>query len=136
METKANAAEISHQSDGECCSTSAAGGAICVVPSARQTRINVSLESIGLRNQPAVKVRLSSAECWQTTRSGILFGVACLASPCCAPLIVPLILSVLAGTPLALWMSHNLGWVYGGLTLLSVVSFVLALRHINKRASQ
>ncbi len=62
-----------------------------------------------------------------------MFIVACFTSPCCTPLIVPLILALLAGTPVALWLSHNLGWVYGGLTLISVVSLVVALRWMGKR---
>ena len=61
-----------------------------------------------------------------------MFIVACFTSPCCTPLIVPLLLALMAGTPVALWLTQNLGWVYGGLTLISVISFVLALRWINK----
>lgn len=65
---------------------------------------------------------------WQSIRSGLMFVVACIVSPCCAPLIVPIVLALLAGTPLAAWMGHNLGLIYGALTLLSAISFVLALR--------
>jgi membrane protein implicated in regulation of membrane protease activity len=76
---------------------------------------------------------------WQKIRSGVMFIIACVASPCCTPLIVPIGLALLAGTPVAVWASANLGWVYGGLTLLSVVSFVLAFRwlgHANAPASK
>ena len=65
---------------------------------------------------------------WKKIRSGFMFVVACVASPCCTPIIVPIGIALLAGTPFAIWASANLGWVYGGLTLLSVVSLVLALR--------
>lgn len=65
---------------------------------------------------------------WKKIRAGLMFVVACFTSPCCTPLIVPLALALLAGTPIAVWLSANIGWVYGGLTLLSVVSFVLAAR--------
>ena len=66
-------------------------------------------------------------------RRGIAaFLLACFTSPCCTPLIVPLILALLAGSPVALWISQNLGWVYGGLTLVSILSFVLALRWLNR----
>jgi hypothetical protein len=68
-------------------------------------------------------------------RSGILFGVACLSSPCCTPLYVPLILALLAGTPAAIWLSAHVGWVYGGLTLISVISLVLAWRWWPKRTA-
>ena len=70
---------------------------------------------------------------WQKVRSGFMFVIACIASPCCTPLIVPLGLALLAGTPVAVWASANLGWVYGGLTLLSVVSFVLAFRWLGQK---
>jgi hypothetical protein len=71
---------------------------------------------------------------WKKIHSGFMFVVACIASPCCTPLIVPLGLALLAGTPVAVWASTNLGWVYGGLTLLSVVSFVLAFRWMGQKA--
>lgn len=76
---------------------------------------------------------------WKKIRSALAFGVACIASPCCTPLIVPLSLALLAGTPVAVWASANLGWVYGGLTLISIASFVLAYRwmgHANASASK
>ncbi len=71
---------------------------------------------------------------WQRIRSGVMFVIACVASPCCTPLIVPLGLALLAGTPVAVWASANLGWVYGGLTLLSVISFVLAFRWLGQKS--
>ncbi|HET8841818.1 MAG TPA: hypothetical protein VFN35_10140, partial [Ktedonobacteraceae bacterium] len=47
----------------------------------------------------------------------VVWGViACLASPCCAPLLVPLALTLIAGTPVALWLTSMLGWIYGALT--------------------
>ena len=72
---------------------------------------------------------------WNRIRSGLMFGIACIASPCCTPLIVPLGLALLAGTPIAVWASANLGWVYGGLTLLSIVSFVLAFRWLGTKSN-
>ena len=69
---------------------------------------------------------------WKKVRAGLMFGVACITSPCCTPLIVPLIL---AGTPAAVWLGQNVGWVYGGLTLISVASLVLGLRWMNRRSS-
>jgi len=65
-------------------------------------------------------------------RGVVMFIVACFTSPCCTPLIVPLVLALLAGTPVALWLTQNVGWVYGGLTIISVISFVLALRWMGK----
>ena len=73
---------------------------------------------------------------WHNTRGGLMFGIAFIASPCCAPLIVPLVLALLAGTPIAVWLSYNSGWAYGVLTLISITSLVLGLRWMwrNKRA--
>jgi hypothetical protein len=68
-------------------------------------------------------------------RGIVLFGVGCLTSPCCTPLIVPIVLVLLAGTPVALWISQHLGWVYGGLTIVSVISFALAIRWLGRRKS-
>ena len=65
---------------------------------------------------------------WKKIRSGLMFVIACIASPCCTPIIVPLGLALLAGTPIAVWLSAYIGWVYGGLTLLSIVSLILGLR--------
>ena len=72
---------------------------------------------------------------WKKIRSALAFGVACIASPCCTPLIVPLGLSLLAGTPVAVRASANLGWVYGGLTLVSIGSFVLAFRWMGQKST-
>jgi hypothetical protein len=60
-------------------------------------------------------------------------GAACATSPCCTPLIVPLVIVLLAGTPAALWLGANLGWVYSTLTVISIISFVLALRRLGRR---
>jgi hypothetical protein len=60
-------------------------------------------------------------------RSAVMYVIACVASPCCTPLLVPLALLVLAGTPLAAWLAATVGWVYGGLTALSIVSLILGL---------
>jgi membrane protein implicated in regulation of membrane protease activity len=73
---------------------------------------------------------------WHRVRSGLAFLVACFLSPCCAPLIVPLALALLAGTPAAVWLSANLGLVYGAMTALSIVSLVLAVRWWGGRREQ
>lgn len=144
-----------------CCSTTEDGSAVCVVPqnaaisntesascgcSSSSTSscgcdsvASVQVDSIQMVSQSSSKSKrtLSDhlAECkstWEKIRGGVMFVVACIASPCCTPLIVPVVLGLLAGTPAAVWLGQNLGWVYGGLTLLSVVSFVLAFRWIGK----
>jgi hypothetical protein len=96
----------------DCCTTTESGAAACSLP---QTR------------PPAAEARSR----WQSIRGGLMFGLACITSPCCTPLIVPLVLALLAGTPAALWISHNLGWVYGSLTIVSVVSVAMGWRWMN-----
>jgi hypothetical protein len=59
-------------------------------------------------------------------------AVACLVSPCCAPLWVPVVLSLLAGTPLAVFLSASLGWVYAGLTILFLLSLFLGWRWLRQ----
>ena len=70
---------------------------------------------------------------WKKIRSGLMFGVACITSPCCTPIIVPIVLALLAGTPLAVWLSAYVGWVYGGLTLLSAISLILGFRWMGQK---
>ena len=110
------------------CGTSADGGAYCARPTVMADKtqtmtLDVVNDSAFMLNTPSVQVRRK-----RSLHSVAMFGVACLTSPCCTPLYVPLLLGLAAGTPLAAWLGHNLGWVYGGLTLISVISFVLALR--------
>ncbi len=70
----------------------------------------------------------NGSEFRRSIRGMVMLGVACITSPCCTPLIVPVMLGLLAGTPVAVWLTQNVGWVYGGLTLVSVISMVLGLR--------
>ena len=65
-----------------------------------------------------------------------LFLLACFTSPCCTPLFVPVIVALGAGTPAAVWISQSLGWVYGVLTVISLLSFVLALRWMGKQQTR
>lgn len=108
-----NTAVDSCERDG-CCSDDEEGNAICIPTKAE----NPKREGVS-----------------QHLRAGALFVVGCITSPCCTPLIVPLIVGALAGTPAALWIGANAGWVYGGLTLISVISFVLAWWQMNRRKS-
>lgn len=129
-ETKSNDLSLPlQQATSGCCSTTEDGAAICIVPengqpsacgcSANQEKTAVSAKPASSQEATTLRGKI---------RSGVLFGVACLASPCCTPLYVPLLLVLLAGTPAAVWLSANVGWVYGLLTLISIISFVLAWR--------
>lgn len=66
-------------------------------------------------------------EGWVKVRSWMMFGLGYALSPCCTPLIVPLVLALIAGTPAALWLSQHIGWVYAILTLISFVCLALGL---------
>lgn len=66
-------------------------------------------------------------------RSGLSFAVACITSPCCTPIIVPLLLALIAGTPFAAVVAQYTGLIYGGLTLVSIISLVLGLRWLSPR---
>jgi len=70
---------------------------------------------------------------WRRVRGGVMLMVACITSLCCTPLIVPVVVGLVGGTPAAVWMGENLGWIYGGLTLISVVSGVVGWRWMQKR---
>lgn len=65
---------------------------------------------------------------WRKIRAGLLLGVGCLTSPCCSPLIVPAVLALLAGTPLAVFLAQYIGWVYAALTLVSLLSLFFGVR--------
>jgi len=110
----------------DCCQTTEDGASVCLVPE------NGQMDSCGCKpHTDGHKSSFLEAESTNRRtkgRSGLLFIIACLASPCCTPLYVPLALVLLAGTPPAVWLSARIGWVYGGLTLVSVVSLVLAFR--------
>jgi hypothetical protein len=128
-----------------CGSVTAEGAAVCVPgacscsPEAKSSEpILSSLPSAGAsKNTGSLKIVLfnhnQEKTMWQKIRSGVMFGVACITSPCCTPIIVPIGLALLAGTPVAAWVSANVGWVYGGLTLLSVISLVLGVRWLGQK---
>ncbi len=125
-----------------CCSTTEDGNAVCIVPqnseSASATTIHLdTIKTIPLQPKYVLSYQIDEDKSlWRKIRGGVMFAVACIASPCCTPLIVPIVLSVLAGTPIAILLGQNLGWVYGGLTLLSGVSFVLGWRWMGKNNSR
>jgi hypothetical protein len=77
--------------------------------------------------------RLETADGANRMSGALLIGVACLTSPCCVPLIAPVILALLAGTPFAAWLTVHKGWLYGGLTLISMISLAVGWRLIARK---
>ena len=96
------------------------------LPSVSENKKTVSQNSIQINSNQEQTM-------WKKIRSGLMFGVACITSPCCTPIIVPIAIALLAGTPVAVWLSAYVGWVYGGLTLLSVLSLVLGFRWMGQK---
>jgi len=62
---------------------------------------------------------------WQKFRSGTMFVISFITCPCHLPITMPLALALLAGTPLALWITQHSGWVYGILTGVFLLSLAL-----------
>ena len=128
-----------------CGSVTEDGAAVCV-PGAcscssdakSNEPISLSLSSVN-ENKKSVSqsiIQINSSQeqnMWKKVRSGLMFGFACITSPFYTPIIVPIALALVAGTPVAVWLSANVGWVYGGLTLLSVVSLVLGFRWMGQK---
>lgn len=117
-----------------------AGSCSCSSESKSSEPIPLSLPTINESNQAASEKAVTfkknqEPSMWRKIRSGVMFGVACIASPCCTPIIIPIVIALLAGTPVAVWMSANLGWVYGGLTLFSIISLVLGVRWMSQKSS-
>ncbi len=108
----------------DCCKTNEDGSSYCTLPANDQGRVEI----------PDLKqTKTAASSPWQPIRGGAMFVIGCLLSPCCTPLFVPLALALLAGTPIALWASLNIGWIYGRLTLLSAVSFFLGWRWLSTK---
>jgi hypothetical protein len=129
-----------------CGSITADGAAVCVpgacnCASAAKSNEPISLSSPSVSenkktvSQSILQINNNQEQTmWKKIRSGLMFGVACITSPCCTPILVPIALALLAGTPVAVWLSANVGWVYGGLTLLSMISLVLGFRWMGQKA--
>ena len=72
---------------------------------------------------------------WQKIRSGAMFVVSFATCPCHLPITMPLVLVLLAGTPLAVWVTQHSGWVYAvmaGVFLLSLALGLIWMRSSDK----
>ena len=67
---------------------------------------------------------------WQKIRGRVMLVVSFVTCPCHLPITLPVVLTLLAGTPAAVWIGNHVGWVYGGMAILFVVSLGLGLRWI------
>ena len=73
---------------------------------------------------------------WQKIRSGVMFAASVITCPCHLLIVLPLVLALLAGTPAAVWIIQNVGWFYGGMTLLFFVSLALGFRWMSQPAAE
>lgn len=64
---------------------------------------------------------------WQKIRSSTMFVISFITCPCHLPITMPLALVLLAGTPLAVWITQYSGWVYGIMTGVFLLSLALGL---------
>ena len=117
-----------------CGSVTEDGAAVCTPGSCSCSTETKTNEPVSLSIPPILENKEQEKPMWKKIRGGLMFGLACITSPCCTPIIVPIALALLAGTPVAVWASTYIGWVYGGLTLLSVVSLVLGFRWMGQKA--
>jgi len=117
-----------------CGSLTEEGAAVCI-PGECSCSIetkNDQLIQLDVNQSSTLQTAETGETVWKKIRSGVMFGIACIASPCCTPIIVPLTIALLAGTPIAAWLTAYVGWVYGGLTLLSIVSLVLGFHWLGQ----
>lgn len=73
---------------------------------------------------------------WPYMRSGIMTTITAITCPCHLPFILPFLLSILAGTSAAVWITQYIVWVYGGMTFIFLVSLLLTFRWMKKQIIQ
>lgn len=117
-----------------CGSVTEDGAAVCTPGSCSCSAEAKNNEPISLSIPTILENNQQEKPMWEKIRGGVIFGVACITSPCCTPIIIPIALALLAGTPVAIWASTYIGWAYGGLTLISVLSLVLGIRWMGQKA--
>ena len=110
----------------DCCTTSNEGNVFCTLP---------EMDQEGGGDCALTPATSKATSFWSRIREGVMFGIACVTSPCCTPLFVPLALALLAGTPVAVWLATHISWIYGGLTGVSVISFVLGFRWMRQKTA-
>ena len=99
----------------------------CSVPSLENSEAACDCSS----NTPApLKLEKKTPVVGQTLGGVLMLAVACLA--CCVPLIAPVLLGLVAGTPLAAVLTFSSGWLIGGLVLLLAVAGTVGWYSYNK----
>jgi hypothetical protein len=72
---------------------------------------------------------------WKKIRSGGMFVVAFVGCPCHLPITLPLALALLTGTSAAVWIAQHTAWVYGGMTILFLISLALGFMWMSREDS-
>lgn len=79
-----------------CGSITEDGAAVCVPGACSCSSETKSSESIRISAPPINKSQNQEINVWKKIRSAVMFGVACIASPCCTPIIIPITIALLA----------------------------------------
>jgi len=95
-----------------CGSLTEEGAAVCIPGECRCSAETKSSEPVFISAPPLIESRDQETSMRKKIRSTVMFVIACIASPCCTPIIVPIAITLLAGTPIAAWLSAYIGWVY------------------------
>jgi len=72
----------------------------------------------------------------QKIRSGVMFVIAFVTCPCHLPITLPIALTILTGTPLALWITQHSGWMYGIMSGIFLLSLVMGFIWLNVYTDQ
>lgn len=67
---------------------------------------------------------------WKKIRTGTMFVIAFIACPCHLPITLPLLLAILAGSPLAVWIAQHKGWLYGIMAVVFIASLAFGFSWI------
>lgn len=70
---------------------------------------------------------------WRKLQIALLFSSSVINCSCHLPLVLPLALALFVGTPAAVWITYNVGFVYGGMTLFFIVSIALGVGWTSRR---
>ena len=69
---------------------------------------------------------------WKKIRGGLMIAFSAITCPCHLPVVLPLVATLLAGTPAAILITKYTGWVYGVMTVLFALTLGLALQWTNQ----
>lgn len=69
---------------------------------------------------------------WNKFRSGVMLFISAVTCPCHLPIVLPIVLVILAGTPTALWITKHTGWIYGGTAIIFMLTLALGINWLSQ----